>query len=277
MPDLSISDSCALFTHAGTVAGRYHYLDSPKPYFHPLNTPAGHCVTLASPHDHKHHKGLMYALRAEDVNFWEEWATLKTEVVGKIQHVDFSEITPTGDAAGFLETLHWSALDGSLPTFDEERRITLRVDESGSFLWEWSTRLVALRDIHLVHSQWAFPHDDGRRTNYHGLGLRLPREFGGATGNYRLILDGVEVDEKAAMGTSPVSARYEGSFDGIWPVPRAAVTLSQNHGHTLYAMTDYMAWMSMGPTNRKPMRLSPGDEITEHYSVRVEDLGPSDG
>lgn len=272
MLTLTITPSEATFHGASGVAGVYHYRDSYKPFIHPLKTPLGRCVTLASPHDHKHHKGLMYALRARDVNFWEEWSTQNRESVGVINHLAFADVVANGTRVGFLEQLQWCAEDGSMASFEERRSIHLRIDTRGSYIWCWRTRLTALRDMELIHSQWANKHPDGRCTNYHGLGIRLIREFGGATGNHRMLLDGVETSPDEAMGARPREVRYEGSFDGIWPVARAAVTLSQNHGYTLYTMMEYIAWMSMGPTNHEPMRVTAGQTWEEKYAIRIEDL-----
>ena len=45
-----------------------------KPYIKTLCTPKGVNVLLDSPEDHIHHHGLMFAVNADGVNFWEESA-----------------------------------------------------------------------------------------------------------------------------------------------------------------------------------------------------------
>ena len=51
----------------------YRYVQSPyKPYADRLVSPAGTQILRDSPSDHKHHHGLMFALSADGVNFWEE-------------------------------------------------------------------------------------------------------------------------------------------------------------------------------------------------------------
>ena len=64
-------------------------------------------MSLAMPHDHPHHKGLMYALRTPHVNFWEERSTLPGEVVGRQIHQQFDELTEVGEHVGFVELLRW--------------------------------------------------------------------------------------------------------------------------------------------------------------------------
>ena len=123
MMTLDFSPGDVTFRLGDSVAGVYRFADEFKPHIHPLRTPRGHNVTSASPHDHKHHKALMYALRAEDVNFWEEVPTLPTEVPGVERHTGFADVVSCGPEVGFSETLRWSAQDGSLESFQEIRRI----------------------------------------------------------------------------------------------------------------------------------------------------------
>jgi hypothetical protein len=275
MMTLNFSLAGVEFRLGETVAGFYRHTDEFKPHIHPLRTPRGHCVTSASPHDHKHHKALMYALRAEDVNFWEEVATLPTEVPGVQRHIDFSEIVSRGSQVRFTEKLHWSAQDGSLPSFDEARKITCLHDPAArAFVWTWATRLTALRPLHLVQSQWSHGLPDGTKVNYHGLGIRFRRDFGGMTRNHELRVDGAVFKEKfqQQMGARPKEVTFIGSLDETWPVERAGVTFQQRQDNTLYIMEDYIPFMGLGPTNRAPLKLAAGKTIEESYTVTVFDV-----
>lgn len=277
MMTLDFTPGDVSFRLGDTVAGLYRFNDEFKPHIHPLRTPRGHSVTSASPHDHKHHKALMYALRAEDVNFWEETATLPTEVPGVERHVAFSEIISRGPTVGFTETLHWAAQDGSLASFDETRRITCRHDTAArAFVWTWQTTLTALRPLHLVQSQWSHGLEDGTKVNYHGLGIRFRRDFGGMTRNHELRVDDLVTTEKFQqhMGARPKSVTFIGSLDETWPVERAGVTFQQASGqdNTLYIMEDYIPFMGLGPTNRAPLKLPAGGIIKEGYTVTVFDV-----
>jgi hypothetical protein len=265
------------FRLGDAVAGVYRFQDEFKPHFHPLRTPRGHGVTSASPHDHKHHKGLMYALRAEDVNFWEEVGTLPAEVPGVQRHLAFEEVVSRGPQVGFAQTLRWVARDGSLSSFDETRRITCRHDPaSRAFVWRWQVRLTALRPLHLVQSQWSHGLADGSRVNYHGLGIRFRRDFGGMTRNHELHVDGMVLRERfqSQMGLRPRKVTFIGSLDETWPVERAGVTFEQDSGqeNTLYVMEDYIPFMALGPTNRAALRVASGGVIAESYTVTVFDL-----
>jgi hypothetical protein len=146
-----------------------------KPYVKELYTLKGDNVLLDAPPDHLHHHGLMYAIRVNGANFWEE-----TPGCG-FQRLIAQE-TKTGRSpdglpqALLVQTIHWvTAPDSKLTdTSDaallrERRAITLTVDET--------RREVALA--------WKSEFEAGRRApktllsgaGYHGLGLRFPRAF----------------------------------------------------------------------------------------------------
>ncbi len=264
----------------GVVAGRYNYADPFKPYLHPLQSPNGHCVSLASPHDHVHHKGLMYALRIPELNFWEERSTRPGEAVGRERHLAFSAVRESGDEVGFTETLSWEPADGGEAVFDETRTLACRREASG-FRWTWTTTLTARRRTRLIHSQWSHVAPDRRKTNYHGLGLRLRREFGGGTRNNALQLDHgplrwnhgpLRFDFETAMGTTPARVTFIGAVDGIWPTPRVAVTFAQAQKNGLFVMVEPFAFFALGPSNLGERPLSAGEVLHESYTVTVADV-----
>jgi len=275
MMTLTFSDSGVSFLLDQTVAGFYRHTDAFKPHIHPLRTPLGHCVTACSPHDHKHHKGLMYALRPEDVNFWEEFATVPAEVAGSQRHLDFREVVSRGEQVSFTELLRWEALDGTLQSFDETRTISCRHDPAArAFVWTWTTKLTALRDLHLIQSQWSSLLPDGKKVNYHGLGLRFRRDFGGLTRNNELRTDDVVFKDRfpQQMGSRPKSVTFIGSLDETWPVERAGVSFHQTQENALYVQDDVFPFMSLGPTNDAPLILAKGNAIEESYTVTVFDV-----
>lgn len=65
-----------LVHHEGNLMAAYRFgPDVPKPYFHPVLLGTGNQspLTLASPHDHVHHRGLWFAWKfLNGENFWEE-------------------------------------------------------------------------------------------------------------------------------------------------------------------------------------------------------------
>lgn len=278
---LTITREYAEFLGPGeVVAGRYNQTDAFKPHLHPLRSPRGHVISLVSPHDHKHHKGLMYALRVPDLNFWEETSTLPGEVVGRQRHIAFADVCASGDEVGFTETLSWEPAQGGSAVFTETRRISCR-REGEAFVWTWQATLLVQRATRLVQSQWSFKKADGQRINYHGLGLRFRRDFGGGTRNNALQLDSGPVrwnrnaspfDVTTAMGATPRTVTFIGSIDGSWPVAQVAVSLAQQQENGLFIMEVPFAFLALGPSNLGEVPLQAGDTLHEHYTVTVADV-----
>jgi hypothetical protein len=269
---LEIDNICVSFWSGDLLAGRYHFADEFKPYIGDLSTPAGYVLSLVSPHDHKHHKGLMYALRIPEVNFWEERSTLDGEVPGRQRHDTFTEIVDSGEDVGFTEILTWLPHAGGEAVFVESRTIHCRaLPDSAGFIWRWVTDITAMRDLELIMSQWSAPAENGQVVNYHGLGLRLRRDFG-CTGGNALLLDGTNVPFPAGMGAVPVECEFHGSLDGTWPVKRAGVRIRQDQQYGLFILETPFAFLSLGPSNLGPRALGRGDQLSESYLVTVFDL-----
>jgi hypothetical protein len=273
---LTISgDTIEMSGDDGALAGRYVYEDAYKPYLHPLLTPSGVAMSAFMPHDHKHHRALMYALRTEDVNFWEERSTLPGERVGRQVHRGLSEVVEAGAAVSFTQALDWCEVDSDEPIFRETRLISCTTSPHGrAFAWTWSTRIVVERDLTLRMSQWSSARPDGRLVNYHGLGLRLPREFGGGMARPRVAADSAATDIMAALGTTPRELEYVSAADGYWPIRHAGVRFTQGQDNGLFIMKDPFAYISLGPSNLAPLELKRGATIEERYGVEVFDADP---
>lgn len=254
----------------GSLAGRYVYSDPYKPYLHPLLTPSGVAMSAFMPHDHKHHRALMYALRTPELNFWEERVTLPEERVGRQVHLGLVDVTEAGESVGFTQRLAWCAIDDDRPVFLETRRLSCRAN-GRAYCWGWHTQLEAQHDVTLRMSQWSSPRADGRLVNYHGLGLRLPREFSGEIANVEIRLDGAPSSIAAAHGHVPASIEYRGAADGYWPVRFAGVRFTQRQPNTLFIMKDPFAYVALGPSNDHPRTLRRGEFLEEDYAIDVFD------
>ncbi|HKJ90295.1 MAG TPA: DUF6807 family protein, partial [Oceanipulchritudo sp.] len=260
----------AHFQSGNRQAGIYVLDDPFKPYLHPLRTPAGHCLTLAFPMDHRHHKGLMYALRCADLNFWEECPgsgscgvqrLLKTETIDN----------------GIRQELLWVEESGSLETYHEVRTGTCHLrDDASAFDWTWQSERVALRDHRLIKSEWSSPLPDGRRINYHGLGIRLPW----AWAFRHPAFSGVELDGEPlvapgdASGKTPESVRWWGRIDGFREPPLAELVLHQNPSQGCFALQDNFAYLALGPSVLKEMDVAEGRIFSEHYRISAGDVVP---
>jgi hypothetical protein len=258
-------------TSDGNPVGRYAAADSHKPHLHPLYAPSGRVISASITHDHKHHKGLMYALRLPELNFWEEYETLPGERVGRQRPTALTISSAVGKTVAFEQELVWEAEASADHVFTEHRSISCRAT-ADRFVWSWHTKLVAQRDLELIMSQWSAVKEDGRRINYHGLGLRFPRSFGGMRTSSRVEVDDHPTEYADAMGAEASTVTVMGAFDGVWPPPQSGVRMRQFQPGTPFVVRDPFAYLSMGPSNAEPKEMAAGDVIDETYEIEIFDL-----
>jgi hypothetical protein len=164
---LRLTDSGSSLTIAAgpLPIARYRYGDVPfKPYFRELSSPRGVNVLLDAPPDHLHHHGLMFAVKVDGVNFWEE-----QEHPGRQQHRGFATTTVGRDdlkgAVGFLEQIDWMNTDGKEVLLKEQRKVEVEeVKDAEATVLIWV-------------SQFQLPPGKQSATltgaHYHGLGIRF--------------------------------------------------------------------------------------------------------
>lgn len=120
--------------------------ESPKPYFHPVNSLAGDTLTNFRPNDHPWHHALSFTLNnVSGANFWGGPTCLKPDGYkwrddhGVQQHIAWTKLEAHGNTATLAHTLEWRRLGEVI--FREERTITLNVTASAWAL-HWRSRLV---------------------------------------------------------------------------------------------------------------------------------------
>ncbi|MCX2182830.1 PmoA family protein [Streptomyces sp. SKN60] len=178
---------------------------SPRPYLHPVTTPAGVPVSAFAPDDHRHHLGVGVAV--PDVaghNFWGGRTFVRgrgpTELDnhGVQRHEGFARLGPDG----FTEALSWTAGDGRV-LLREER--ILRVRELGGAAWALDLSF-ALTDATGAGVSIGSPATNGRPgAAYGGFFWRAPKEAGppvvfGAAGDGEAAVHGVCGDWVALAG-----------------------------------------------------------------------------
>ena len=147
-----------------------------KPYVQALNTLEGYGVLRDSPSDHLHHHALMYGIKVNGINFWEETSGCGVQKVIDAAAPEISK-SPAGlPQAGLVQVIYWLAPEDAFlpntnaPTLLVERRtLTLTLDKGN--------RETAL--------QWKSEFEVGSKTNvviltganYHGLGMRFLKEL----------------------------------------------------------------------------------------------------
>lgn len=238
----------------GVVTAEYRRIGVPfKPYLLRLCTPAGMDVIRDAPDDHRHHHGLMFALNAAGINFWEE-----TPGCG-VQRSD--GVTPLRD--GWEEALTWAPSPTAAPTLQERRRITFLSDIEGVTMLTWKTTLEAPKK---ASAPLRLSGD-----HYHGLGMRFVSDMDGGT------------FEAASGEPGTVFRGEERLMGGAWCAYRASsqgklVTVAMFDDRrnprkaTWFTMPRPFAYLAATlRLHEKPLELRPGDRITLRYGVAAWD------
>lgn len=238
-----------------SVVAEYRHGGVPfKPYVVRLCTPSGLNVLRDSPADHLHHHGLMFAIRVDDVNFWEEVPGCGSQRSDRVR--------PLG--SGWEDRLSWWAPGGERPLLEEVRRVEIaRSPDPDATLLHWSATLASPRasskGVRLTGA------------HYHGLGMRFLEAMDG--GSF----------ENADRDPGTIFRGEERLMRGRWCAFRAAVA---NRPVTV-AMFDHPAnprpvtWFTMARPfaylsatlrlHEEPLELPAGGSVRLRYGVAVWD------
>ena len=194
--------------------------ESPKPFFHPVNTLAGDLITNYRPHDHVWHKGIQMTIaHLEGQNFWgggsyrhgQGYVDLPNN--GSQRHDGWESIEVEDSRFAATEKLSWITQAGE-HWIDETRRIAVEtVDaEAGYWALDFTT---SLRNVRGTALQICSPTTEGRPlAGYGGLFWRGPRSFD----NGEVITSARSSPRRGTAGRRRWASRHPG-----WPT-RATTT-----------------------------------------------------
>lgn len=163
-------------------------VDTPKPFVHPLRTPAGVTVTGFAPEDHPWHHGLSFAFpRVDAHNLWgggtylgPEKGYVVGEDQGRIDHQEWTAEISDGSDAVLRERVRWVGHEDEA-LLEEQRSWGFRVTQVGgsrALVIDFATVLTSATG-HEVALQT--PAQRGRPDGgYGGLWLRLGEDFAAA-------------------------------------------------------------------------------------------------
>ena len=244
---------------------RYRYANVPfKPYVIEFYTPAGINVLRDAPFDHLHHHALMYAVKVDGVNFWEERAEPGRQAHRSFTHqtVEVRDGTPW---ATFTEHLDWLAPNADTVLLQERRTIEvpkLSEGEPGLLIW-----------------QSVFEPPPGKENatltgaHYHGLGMRFLRSmdihgaFRTPEGEPGEAVQGIERLTPANWCAYTVDAHTK-------PVTAAMFGHPSNVRHpTLwFTMTKPFAYLSATLNlSKEPLEVAAGKPLVLRYAVALWD------
>lgn len=250
----------------------YRYNNVPfKPYIRQLFSPAGVNILRDAPFDHLHHHALMFAVKVNGVNFWEESPT-----AGKQLHKSFTNSksdvkTDTENdkrhdmrRASFTELIDWNNSSGQL-LLTEKRTVEIRqaANLNATFLtWQ---------------SEFELPEGAESATitgaHYHGLGMRFVKSmdtggrFSNADGKPGTVFRG---DERLLRSTW---CAYIANTDGkLITVAMFDHPNNPRHPATWFTMTAPFAYLSATMNLYvEPLEVVAGKPLVLRYAVVVWD------
>jgi hypothetical protein len=252
---------------------RYRYADVPmKPCVDQLFSPAGVQVLRDSPHDHKHHHALMFALAADGVDFWAEFPNCGTQKQRSLETINRLVLMPNGQwqkRAGLAEELDWTN-PASKQTLLVERRevcvlgvLNAKDADLGATLVEWQSQLETPQGTDSVKLTGS---------HYFGLGMRFLQSMDGGRFLYADDQPGevVRGDERL---TPAKWCAYAAKADGK-PVTVAVFDDPQNirYPAKMFTMTQPFAYLSATRNEwKEPITLRADKPLEFHYAVAVWD------
>lgn len=238
-----------------------HGDDVIKPYVEHLATPAGVNVLRDSPHDHKHHHGLMFAVSVDDVNFWEEFNSFGREVGRKI--MPFQSQSP--DREGLRQRIEWIGPKDPKPLLMETRTVTIEhiaSKEATLLTWHTELRLPAGKKTARISG-----------SPYFGLGMRFLES---------MDKDGRFINADGKTGTKETNKErskwcaYSALADGK-PVTIAVFDHPDNlrYPATWYTMETPFAYLAATlDLKNQPIDMHPDKPLSLRYGVALWDGTP---
>ncbi|MEW6159034.1 MAG: DUF6807 family protein [Verrucomicrobiota bacterium] len=239
-----------------------------KPYVGELYSLTGINVLRDAPADHLHHHGLMYAVRVNGVNFWEERDQPGFEKSIRLLGHCIGEDAQHRPVAAFTHLIHWVASDHRSNTESEQvallverRTITVAVDETrGEVAVRWCGEFSAGKNAGTVKLHGSA---------YNGLGLRLPAEFDASARH----LNSERTPYSKAQQGDVTAARWSAVFQPLQsrPVMVAIFSHHENHGETrFFTMLNPFAYLSVTQNlDQQPLEYQPGANFQINYLVCV--------
>ncbi len=239
----------------------YVYGGKPKPFFHPLCTPAGHCLSLFEPHDHFWHRGLWFTIKyINGENFWEEYGVFgsqRTLLPPSVAHGPDGRITL--DSA-----LDWVRPGREEAVFRERRQIDFRPLGGDAYALDFSTVLTAQADLALDRTPFT------TWGGYGGLTFRGSRNWQ----ETRLLFSDGSTSERP-IGKPALWCDLAGKLDG-GPDQVGGIAIFDHpdnlrHPSPWYGSTGPGHYFNAAFLFHEPLGLAAGEALRLRYRVLVHD------
>jgi hypothetical protein len=254
-------DSFVTVRGGDRVVLRYKYADVPyKPYVLEFCTPDGVNIVRDSPSDHLHHHGLMFAIKVDGINFWEEHMAPGLQKVTDVEEPKSEE-----GRAVFAHGVDWVNPPEGKTLLQEARRIEVYdIEDEEASLLTWQC---------LFSCPASKPSASLTGSHYHGLGMRFLESMDKG-GHFQNADGGTGVE-----GTNESKSRwcaYSAKADGK-PVTVAMFDHPENYRHpaTWFTMDQGFAYMSDTMyLHKEPVIVNAGKPLLLRYGVALWDGTP---
>ncbi|WP_428938530.1 PmoA family protein [Fontivita pretiosa] len=244
-----------------TPLWRYVYGGKPKPFFHPLCTPAGHVLSLFEPHDHVWHRGLWFAIKfINGQNFWEErppFGTQRTPVPPTVTH------GAAGQTSVF-SAIDWTSPDASSVVIREQRLFSYRPIDATSYAIDFTFILNPQLELLLdrtVFTTWG---------GYGGLIFRGTRNW---QESRLLFSDGSTSDRPTPRIANwcDLSGKLDGGPNQTGGIAIFDHPQNVRHPTPWYGATGPGHYFNAAFLFNEPMRLAADEKLVLRYRVLVHD------
>ncbi len=238
--------------------------DAPRPFVHPLTTPAGAVLSVESPADHPWHHALWFTIKfVNGENFWEEYGEF-----GTLRTTDVHETAHTVTAQ-----LEWIAPDGKSVRLRETRTITTSPIDSDAYAIDWTEELSVPVDTVLDRTPFT------TWGGYGGLTLRGAPTW---TDTVIRLDDGAE--RQRVLGEPSTWLAIDGVAHEVVDTPRPAGVVFLDHPANVRAPSPWYAstradtygegWANFVNAAflwEEPLELLAGNPLQLRYRVIVHD------
>ncbi len=233
-----------------------------KPYVRELYTLRGENLLLDAPSDHLHHHGLMFAIRVNGVNFWEEKPPAGRQVTVRPPTLVLGRTSEGLPQAVLEHSLRWQPADveaAAAALLLERRTLVITVDPGlEEVALEWRSDFTVGPGAARVELHGS---------DYNGLGLRLPpeldhvAEFQNSAG---LAYSEAQTSDVRAARWTAVSGQVGGR-----PVHLALAAHPDNLGESLFfTMRNAFAYLAATPgLGRQPIQREAGKDFSLRYRL----------
>lgn len=242
---------------------RYVYGGKPKPYFHPISTPAGRVVTLFEPSDHFWHRGLWFTIKfVNGENFWEE---KDGEIFGTQHTLTPPDVTHgAGGAMTVSSHQEWRRPNDGGVAFTENRSFSYQPIDAESYALDFHTQLTPHADVLLDRTPFT------TWGGYGGLVFRASRNWI----KTKLLFD----DGTTSDRPTPKHSKWchlSGLIDGgAWPTAGVAIfdhPSNPRHPVGWYGATGIGHYFNAAFLFEEPMKLAASQVLKLKYRVLIHD------